>query len=267
MRKSVTLLFFVFVVFVCSSQTISTNRDIYNFDVGDVFHTQQSLLGGYGASYIYNVYVIHSKYYSQGFDTIYYVRSVKSKTIGSAIPTSFSSFIDTIFYTSLDSLVNFGNIDSVYYDTALYNGRKINLYENGNFDWDMYVDSIGMAINLVYYEPSTLVTNLIELKYYQKGNEEWGTPIFLGFENEIDLNSTFKLYPNPATTHITIDWQQPNAESVSLQIFSSTGRLVQSFGQVRAGQELSVVQLSPGIYLLEGLTAKGQRFVGKFVKE
>ncbi len=86
--------------------------------------------------------------------------------------------------------------------------------------------------------------------------------------NEIKAPQLYiKVYPNPATTHITIDWQQSNAESVSLQIFSSTGRLVQSFGQVRSGQELSVEQLSSGVYLIEGLTAKGHRFVGKFVKE
>jgi hypothetical protein len=87
--------------------------------------------------------------------------------------------------------------------------------------------------------------------------------------NGYQFNKTIKIsiFPNPATSHITIDWQQPNAEFLELRIYSSTGRLVQSFNKVRSRQELSVEQLSPGIYFLEGLTAKGQRFVGKFVKE
>jgi hypothetical protein len=86
--------------------------------------------------------------------------------------------------------------------------------------------------------------------------------------NDINMPQLpIKVYPNPATTHITIDWQQPNAEFLELKIYSSTGELVQRFDNVKAGQELSVEQFSSGVYLIEGLTAKGQRFIGKFVKE
>lgn len=75
------------------------------------------------------------------------------------------------------------------------------------------------------------------------------------------------IYLNPTSDHIILDWQQSNQQFQTLQIYNSTGKLVQRFDAVRAGQALSVEQLSPGIYLMEGITDKGQRFVGKFVKE
>ncbi len=229
-------------------------------------------------------------YYS-GYDPDYQILFIKTMdSIGNLYNYYIVDNQDSVTQPSEGNTVTQNNDSSSLFFVWLKSGHEINPINNpernfigiGKFDlnlnpqWIKYYGKDSMMY-WIYSIASTSDDGLIVTGFYQDIELSHNGKYFIlkvdslgecTFMKELPFSiPNIKVYPNPTTTHITIDWQQPNAESVSLQIFSSTGRLVQSFGQVRAGQELSVVQLSSGVYLLEGLTAKGQRFVGKFVKE
>jgi hypothetical protein len=76
-----------------------------------------------------------------------------------------------------------------------------------------------------------------------------------------------KVYPNPATTHITLDLGAQNQRIETLNIFTITGQKVISLTHVNSSKSIDIQKLKSGIYLLEGILESGERFVGKFVKE
>ncbi len=276
------------------SFSVAPSGELYKYDTNLVL-LQTFQISVAARQYYSSIVIDDNSYFTSGFK---YTNTIPPQKVFAVIKTKINSEL-------IDSL-EFGNGDSTNYP-ALYDAMSIlnnNLYYTGsiyspmslplfgattpsnlllikmdtnlNIIWQKLIggDAYYTAMNviatsdngiLIMASRDDLTDNLnnlsvVLIKVDENGSVVWSKDVF----KEI---TKLKLFPNPATTHITIDWQQSNEESVSLQIFSSTGRLVQSFGQVKAGQELSVEQLSPGIYLLEGLTAKGQRFVGKFVKE
>lgn len=248
MKKLITLFSFVFVVFVCSSQTISTNREIYNFDVGDVFHYRHQMSGPSSGAIITMNVEIAGRYFSNDLDTVFYIRDIISKSTGSGIPTSIVSYTDTVFYSSLDSLINSGIVDSVFYDTNLYNGRKINRDTNSYFD--LYVDSLGKVRDLIYYEPITLTLNEVRLVYYRKGTEEWGDPVYLGLRDDF-VSMNVKVFPNPTSTKINIVFDQNPKESLLIELFDITGRLISIYAPPKQKNSIfNITDLQEGIYIL-----------------
>jgi hypothetical protein len=91
----------------------------------------------------------------------------------------------------------------------------------------------------------------------------------IGFNNsELKENkSQMKIYPNPATTHITLDLGAQNQRIETLNIFTITGQKAISLTQVNNSKPIDIQNLKSGIYLLEGFLESGERFIGKFVKE
>ncbi len=66
------------------------------------------------------------------------------------------------------------------------------------------------------------------------------------------------IYPNPATDRVLIDWSAVNASaSARLLLYDLTGRLLRDIPRTGAVTELSLVGLSPGIYLVSA-QADGQ---------
>jgi hypothetical protein len=76
-----------------------------------------------------------------------------------------------------------------------------------------------------------------------------------------------QVFPNPATTHITLDLGAQNQRIETLNIFTITGQKAISLTQLNSSKPIDIQNLKSGIYLLEGLLESGERFVGKFVKE
>lgn len=56
------------------------------------------------------------------------------------------------------------------------------------------------------------------------------------------------LFPNPAS-----DWLKVGQKAERLEVYSLTGQLVQVWQQVRAGQQLSLVHLPAGLYLVKAI--------------
>ncbi len=112
--------------YILNGQSISTISEIYNYEIGDIFHTREyESSPGSGFSKYFNIQII-DKYYSSNNDTLYYLCDVKTALSTNINPQYvYNSYLDTIFYTNLDSLINGGQIDTVYY-SSYYNGKKTN---------------------------------------------------------------------------------------------------------------------------------------------
>jgi len=246
------------------SQSISTNGEIYNFDIGDVFHYSHIMSNPSGGSISESNIIITAKYYSSNNDTIFYIRDIKSKSSSSFNPTPvFENTNDTIAYSNLDSTVNNGIIDSVYYDTLKYNGHKINR-DTTSFG-AYFADSLGVVYMLIYNKPITLTYDEVSLVYYKKGNDEWGIPIPLSISSNDDAIYLIKLFPNPATSQITIEFdkQISNCEIIIINIFGQEIIHHQLDGNTK--YSLNISELKSGMYFYsivsDGNILKSDKFI------
>ncbi len=90
----------------------------------------------------------------------------------------------------------------------------------------------------------------------------------------VGLNDTklqtemIQIYPNPSTDFIQVKLPETTSFNQALPYRISTidGRLVQSANLTESNQQLSVQDLTTGMYLLE-VNIEGRRMVGRFVKE
>lgn len=237
-------------------QDISTVGEIYDYELGDIFHIDYSAGGnGQGINSITNVEIIE-KYYSPNSDTVFYVRDVDYQEISSLNPVwTFEYYIDTIYYNRLDSLIHFGQIDSVYSDPDFYNERLINFrqevteyyiherkFVNGcGYVWSYYQD-------YVYDSQST-----IQLVYYKKGNEEWGIPIPVSIKDNPYMIFDINVYPNPVEEDlITFDFQKTlQHDNIELRCFNVIGELVhvEKIYQHQGESTLNVIDWDKGMYI------------------
>ena len=70
------------------------------------------------------------------------------------------------------------------------------------------------------------------------------------------------LYPNPATNTLTIT--RENSSNAMVEIYSNNGKIVNSFEMNEAVKEISVSELSSGVYfirIIENETTIVQRFI------
>ena len=246
-----------------SGQEISTVAEIYDFDVGDVFH--------YYSDYFHmtvhkTLYEITDKYYSPSNDTLYYTRDYKSawKDFQGTI-WNYSFGTQTIYYTELDSLILNGEF--VY--VGLFNGRIYNLYNPCECEWLGYAEGVGLVEDLLFICGTGEFDHNIELRYYKKGDEEWGTPLNLYTEiTESYQNSDISIYPNPAKETIYIKFlSNDKVTNPTLELMTLTGNLIRTFKLNNRKSSISIDYLPAGIYLYmikSGTTILKQ---GKIVKQ
>ena len=203
-----------------NAQEMSTVGEVYDFEVNDVFHFRFWASSPYnGASSITNITIIN-KTYSANNDTVFYERAIAyHETYPNQI---IEYYADTVSYTDLDSLVNMGNIDTVYADPNYYNGRIINYY-SANYWSKKYVNGCGKAY--VGYNDGISTSSTDDLIYYKKGEEEWGTPVIVGIE---EYSSTPNLisYPNPFTTSTTIEYELYTICNIQYTVYNMMGEVV-----------------------------------------
>lgn len=248
------------------SQDISTVGEIYNFEIGDNFHFDFYGNGpGYGMSSVTNIEIVDF-YYSQNSDTIYYIRDIDYKESSSENPqTTYEYYIDTIFYTNLDSLIHSGFIDSVYTNENLYNGRTINHVSYGNEDtWTLnFVNGCGQVeTNFTSWGGTLYSTD--KLVYYKKGEEEWGFPRPVTVE-DINANSTdVNIYPNPSKNYINI--KSNDLINSTLTITSLTGNKIKTIELITNLTSIDISNLNSGIYLIS-IKKDEQIYYKKFMKK
>lgn len=238
-----------------SAQNISTVAEIYDFDIGDIFHIEEyGVSGQYGISSIYNIEIVEKFYTGNNNDTLFYVRDIVEETTSSGQPLEYNYYIDTVFYTELDSLIQSGNIDTVFSDPEFYNGRKINSLTVYVPDYDMWIYNYVEGCGQAYYkhEWGSAGDNdyyYVELKYYKKGDEEWGTPVYVSVqENEKTEENRILVYPNPANDFFKIHTESISVTQIS--VYSLTGQEQIFIEDVPSDNIVDISVLSPGVYYL-----------------
>lgn len=112
---------------------------------------------------------------------------------------------------------------------------------------DMYCDSIGE--NGVVFKGTGFTINVI------------APPIVTGVNNDIELSSEVRLYPNPTSTQLTIDTQLKIKEIVVTDL---TGKIIKSL--IPKSNIINVSDLSNGIYFIK-IVGEDETAIQKFMKE
>jgi hypothetical protein len=264
MKKLTAIFLFLFqFVFPYNSngQTISTVSEIYNYEIGDIFHTRESFGIAYFYSYIkFFNFQIMDKYYSANNDSLFYICDVKTHYADTDNPTPvYASYVDTLTVINLDSLINHGDIDTAYF-ALYYNGRKVNYN----------LETIGLSVNSMsfidgcggpYYSNhgpygAYDTTHQLQLIYYKKGIEEFGTPFYISINENATINKNITIIPNPASDHITIS----NPTKATIEIVNTAGQLVKTVANVENEVTIDVVDLPEGLYFI--LLSKSNVIIG-----
>ncbi|MDX1410018.1 MAG: T9SS type A sorting domain-containing protein, partial [Saprospiraceae bacterium] len=89
-----------------------------------------------------------------------------------------------------------------------------------------------------------------ELRYFRKGNEEWGEPFdFTVSVHDALSDGTLQIYPNPALDQVTISTSDQMRRS-HLRISDMSGRVVLT--QAFAGSAtIDITHFSPGLYTVQ----------------
>jgi len=252
------------------SQQISTIGEIYDYEIGDLFHIDyfsHSSQGWYASEYNYEV--IDKNFSWNNQDIIYEMDVVKRESSYLRPNWTYSYITETKTYYDVDSLVVWGMIDTVYSTEELYNGRLINVYEvnipNNNYTISHFVVGIGHA--KFYSNDYGGWNNENDLVYFKKGDEEWGTPNWLTsvtVEDVVLKQPEISLYPNPAKDRLNI--VTDNVNNASVYIYTMLGNHIMT-NELKSGQSsIDISLLKPGVYSLVYHTDK-QKFRRKFIKE
>jgi len=274
-RLKLCRLFIVFIQLTFSStsfcQPISTVSEIYNYSINDIFHVHEfGSSPGNGFSKYYNI-KITNKYFSADNDTLFYARYINTaESTSDNPPWVYDNYTDIIYCTDLDSLINDGAIDSVYYDT-LYNGRKINytVYVPGYLSNDnKFIDGCGGPY-FYYYNADPYVIHYLELLYFLKGTEEWGEPYYVSIDENFSTSQNIFIYPNPTQDKINVDFCNNNLKSKTIKglISSIDGRIVKylSFTTDKCNT-IDLSNINRGTYFIRLISDK-QVYNYKFIKD
>ena len=264
------IIFFAFISSaVLKSQNVSTRAEIYDYDVGDIFHFNYS--GNINAWHDYSTSNIEilDKYYSQNNDILYYVRDVKIKRRTSDNPEwTYEYYTDTLAIYYLDSLINEGNIDSVSTNKELYNGRLINyFYENPDpptiTKIKRFVVGCGNTFDF-WTEWGGYSGQTTELVYYKKGDEEWGTPMIVSVNDIKEKNNNLILFPNPAKSELNI--LTNDFKIIYIEIYNISGELITRKNLGVGLQKIDITQLKNGLYILK-IKTNDMMVYRKLIKE
>lgn len=250
---------------ILKSQNISTVGEIYDFEIGDIFHYEGEY---FSAEIVKSINEIIGKYYSVNNDTIYYIWDFQRASCYIGDTTwNYYSGTETILYTQLDSLIHNGEITNVFSDPNMYNGRLVNVYTPCDCEFLYFVEGCGVAWDYFFDQQSMQTERDMSLVYFKKGEEEWGTPINLyTVIKKVNENSDIYIYPNPVSNNIHIDLASSNTEIDGANIFSITGNLVKTV--ILENNELNIIDISlleNGVYILElySLDTKCHRIIIK----
>ncbi len=241
--KRIVISFLLLCTITSISQTPGKVKDIYDFEVGDIFHWK-TIFDDWAnpGPNSYNSFVtkfeITKKYYNSSLTTLYYVRSGSRITLAGSAPDLI--FTDTVFYPDLDS--SLFSIDSIYSDTSLFNGRTINVDDEWGFDQGYdYVYIYGCGREYHYFpQPGTAI--YVDLIYYKKGSEEWGTKDYSAID-EARSFSDVSIYPNPSDGIVKFELEHLQGQYLDLKLFDLTGKEVYSIRERVDGTQKQLIQL------------------------
>lgn len=252
MQRIQIIIILILIPFFSISQDYSTWGEIYNYDIGDVFHVEELKIVEQDTLLMKSVIEIADKNLSANLDTVFYNQYIQTLKYTSVLQDwVYESYNEEVSYTKLDSLYF---SDTTYYST-LYNGRKISYiirtvnYPFNNTVFKRYVDGCGLVYYSYYQHMPYDLEKLLNLVYFRKGNEEWGDPLqFLGIEDLGNETGNCVVFPNPAKDKIQISSMVIN-QIDKVHIYNNMGKLV--FNQSSSFDNINISSLSPGLYIIQ----------------
>ncbi|HRN41726.1 MAG TPA: T9SS type A sorting domain-containing protein [Vicingus sp.] len=284
-----------------------TAADVYNFDIGDIFHTIQEYQEPYSWYFTYHRQIINviGKTISVNQDTLSYLFDRKLMTIKNVSYTVYNPDTTYIFDTipevvilSQNTHINkftqepnaelaqvawgFSGYLNAYINSATQRREKeIYPYLLANSDscWEtmidgptryyQYIDGLGGG----YYDDFDF-NNRFKLVYYEKGTETWGTPLsIINTQTSIDdfsmKNLSVNVYPNPITNYATITIKGYNStEKLSFKLYNILGKEVYSTYIYESNFILNRNSLTSGVYFYTITNDnKNSKYSGKLIIE
>jgi len=252
------------------SQELPTNGDIYNYEIGDIFHFHE-YANGAGSVFSATVNIeILDKYYSDNGDTLFYNSMNKRYEIGSEYPNGiYTETIETIYYTNLNEELE---ADSINSNPDLYNGRItiFNIFSIPPYQvWrNWYTVGCGHVYHK-YSDGEIGVIYEINLVYFKKGEEEWGEEhTIVGISDNpdhYDKSSFINVFPNPVVNQLTFSIPELSEESV-LYIKDLSGKIIALFQLSKTQSQLiwDCSHLTSGIYIYQ-TEINGDVYRGKII--
>jgi len=271
--------FFLLVSTFTYSQVFPTRGEIYDYEVGDVFHRINSDSWGFYGSVdfgdsIFITQEVVDKYYSESGDTLYYQLFIQKLERYHSNPgnNNYSEYYTNIEFANLDGIVEG---DEIIEGGSLYNGRKTvmtNYDYGGGTSEEIYVThswTVGCGYSQYRWYRWRWDIYLGEyidhkLVYYKKGDEEWGEEQTIVGLDEITADSEIQIHPNPASDYINIQSQ----ESAVIQIYNSIGQLLLSQKTNSTNSQIEVFSFPAGVYFVNLLNDEGLNIgKSKFLKK
>lgn len=266
MRSKYLFFLLAFAPFFIQAQDLMTIGEVFDFEVGDVFHRHskmtQAMENGDRMSVI-------DKYYSVDNDTVFYVE--QHNTYWTELSWEgephfiyhYNTSVKTTFYTNLSApiseyddgfLLNQQSYISSQFCDSLIN--KCSYQVGPGFENDNYRRAYGKGLGRVsaFYSSGmnggvTLVDD--ELFYYKKNGLTCGSPDLTGVsvESIAAKESGFSVFPNPTQSEIYL-LNKGTTRPFEYAVLDGTRRIISSGKSAAAESTLQLENYKPGIYFL-----------------
>lgn len=283
-------LFFIPFLFLMATKafsqlTPSTVAEIYNFSVGDTFeysfeHWQEVCYeNGFVQDVITNYSISGDSISIETISKVEFTSGPFSYWCNPNHPDSWKPIINFRIIHDKDSFIvnDKSRIDpcqpplyllqdSIYYSN-IFNKRMCNGFDQ-LFDIKL-AEGLGITDYNLYCE-SAKYRKKINLIYYHRTNgEQWGVyhPLTTGVENLRSDIQNITTRPNPASNSITISINTTETKELHYNIINIVGKSIQEGTIIEKETTLDIHNLSSGMYVVNVLGSKGERWIGKVVKE
>jgi len=261
--KIIPLLTLFCLSFSLTAQDYSTYGEIYDYEVGDIFHYKElHYTHDYWLFRDINVEIVQ-KIQSTWGDTLTYVKFVKTYTDVQPGPSGYEEYYENKVIPDQNLIFI---ADSIYY-SGDYNGRKISYtdFTYGDVEhFHEYVDGCGRTVYYYKYWDPAPNQKSIRLLYFKKGDEEWGTPNpVVGLKEQLLENDFIIIFPNPTRDKIHLA-AGDDIVIKDVRIYNQAGKEVLILSS--EFEIIDISSLSPGLYLVYVSTEKG-RICRKLIKE
>lgn len=261
-----------------------TDREIFDFEVGDEMQYAEDYLTGSHSLQAYDRWIVLSKeIFPNSFRYEIEETRLRFLEINGQIEATMS--FDTVtkaYPTPQFPKLPFEDTetDIVYWYSmnSPYGGRTIrynNLLEPDEFlpCWQMALDifpTFGVAglggNNFYTWVPWALFGSYVPI-YYKKGGVEWGTPFDFSVGLAPDLTKNITLSPNPFSNNLQISFPDNLAQPVNIELYDLNGK-IQLSKKLSPGteSEINTTSLPAGLYLYRITATDGRFTTGKLVK-
>jgi hypothetical protein len=268
-----------------------TWMDVHDFQPGDEIHVYYyAYLIPYFSTEIQQL--IYKYLEREDFDdsVIYTVERIKSRYFHNHQGSTFEFTHDTIAETygpdeEFDKLPGeiildddygafYYSMNTTWHQAKIWPSYVTWLFQSTDDCWNFMVvtgclsdytwfNGLGGPYHQCYYMGGEIERSLV---YYKKGDEEWGTPLVIVGVDEQNISQNARIYPNPARQVINVQLSEA-ALPAKIGFYNVMGSLLKEFVLTEANQQISLQQLTPGLYFYRIANEKEALGSGKLIVE